>query len=142
MTALDGYRDPGADAAKEWRRPARPSATNLTTPDRMGLDPRSRVLVDVVFERVRQNAKWGEQNHADGTGGAGHRELADQARQRCKDAAALGLVTFRNILEEEVAEAVAESDPARLRTKLIQVAAVAVTWAEKLDRESTAGVRS
>lgn len=44
-----------------------------------------------------------------------------------------GIVTFRDILACEVAEAFAEEDPARLRAELIQVAAVAVQWVEAID---------
>ena len=38
-----------------------------------------------------------------------------------------------HLVREEVAEAFAESDPARLREELIQVAALAVSWVEKID---------
>jgi hypothetical protein len=41
-----------------------------------------------------------------------------------------------DILEEEVAEAAAESDPAKLRAELVQVAAVAVAWIEAIDRRA------
>ena len=37
-----------------------------------------------------------------------------------------------------VGEAFAESDPDKLRTELIQVAAVAVAWIESIDRNSEA----
>ena len=37
---------------------------------------------------------------------------------------------------EEVAEAFEEHDPARLRSELVQVAAVAVAWVEKIDRDA------
>ena len=93
-----------------------------------------QVLDEIVAERVRQHDKWGEQNHPDGTGGDAYKWLADGARHKCQTAAALGEVTYRHILEEEVAEAYAESDPQRLRAELIQVAAVAVAWVEKIDR--------
>lgn len=49
-------------------------------------------------------------------------------------------VTWMEILREEIAEAFKESDPEKLREELIQVAAVAVSWAEKLhDPESAIG---
>ena len=95
------------------------------------------VLPEIAAERDRQDEKWGEQNHPDGTG-PGYAPDAKRARERCQRAARLGLVSYRDILEEEVYEAFAESDPDLLRAELVQVAAVAVAWIEKLDRERAA----
>ncbi|QDQ93726.1 hypothetical protein FND50_25185 [Rhodococcus sp. WB9] len=94
-----------------------------------------KILNEIRAERARQDEKWGEQNHFDGTG-PGYQKHAEAARQRCQNAAALGLVSFKDILDEEVNEAYAEDDSAKLRAELIQVAAVAVAWVEKLDREA------
>jgi hypothetical protein len=104
-----------------------------------------QVLVEVKGERLRQEAKWGEQNHPDGTGAvwefcsgmhAGWAvEAADDARRRCQEAPDRTWGdTYALILNEEVAEAFAEDDPARVREELIQVAAVAVAWVEAIDR--------
>lgn len=98
------------------------------------------VLLNVDDERKRQDEKWGEQNHPDGTG-PGYVPDAKRARERCQRAARLGLVSYRDILEEEVYEAFAESDPDLLRVELVQVAAVAVAWIEKLDRERAASTK-
>ena len=95
------------------------------------------VLPEIADERERQDEKWGEQNHPDGTG-PGYRAQALDARIRCRRAERSGLVTYKDILEEEVYEAFAETDPVYLREELIQVAAVAVAWIEKLDRERAA----
>lgn len=113
---------------------------------------------DVTTERARQDAKWGEQNHPDGTGersiplgrivyhgpavpenGDKHYAfgLALMAKQATDQAARAGTVTWADILLEEVFEALAEGDTARLRTELIQVAAVAQQWAEAIDRRAT-----
>lgn len=43
---------------------------------------------------------------------------------------------WRTILAEEVYEAFAETDPARLRHELVQVAAVAAAWVEDIDSRS------
>lgn len=91
-------------------------------------------LEEVSHERGRQVAKWGEQNHPDGTGYAYLREQAAKARHECQVAAADGRVTWRLILREEYREALAETDPERLRTELVQVAAVAAAWIEAIDR--------
>ncbi|AGZ38587.1 hypothetical protein [Actinoplanes friuliensis] len=91
------------------------------------------VLAEVAAERRAQDKKWGLQNHPDGTGPAYAAEAA-LARKECDEAAATGSLSWRHILLEEVAEATAEDDPEALRRELIQVAAVAVAWAEALDR--------
>lgn len=113
------------------------------------------VLEEVAAERARQNAKWGEQNHPDGTGGyplvnvqvealrwsgpemlgnLNGRYLAEVATRATDDRAERRCVDWRDILLEEVFEALAEDDPHKLRTELIQVAAVAAQWAEAIDR--------
>lgn len=112
------------------------------------VDPVARVLADVVAETTRQDAKWGEQNHPDGTGpelvplpagleGLSAHSLSLWAREVTDMNAAEGSVTWRDILLEEVFEAIAEEDPARLRVELVQVAAVATQWVEAIDRRST-----
>ena len=106
----------------------------------MATDETTKALEAVADERVRQRAKWGVQVLPNGTGGPGARAVAEWARQDCQSAAAAGRVTWADVLEEEVAEAFAESDPVRLRAELVQVAAVAVQWIEALDAD--AGVRS
>lgn len=98
---------------------------------------RMRVASEVLDERARQDAKWGEQNHADGTGrygGITAEAQAQMARRACDIAFKEGTGSWRHILLEEVYEALAETDPQQLRTELIQVAAVAVAWVEAIDR--------
>jgi hypothetical protein len=91
---------------------------------------------DVRREREAQTDKWGEQNHPDGTGpeyGIGQ-DQAHAWREVCQLAAANGTLTWRHVIQEEFFEALAEEDPDKLRTELIQVAAVAMTWVEAIDR--------
>lgn len=45
-----------------------------------------------------------------------------------------GSPTWMHLVREEVAEAFQEDDPVRLREELLQVAALAVSWIETLDR--------
>ncbi|GAB2732583.1 hypothetical protein [Streptomyces bullii] len=101
-----------------------------------------RVLREVLAERARQDAKFGEQNHHDGTGNKEQQAAAESARRWCQDAFASGYGTWSDVLAEEVAEANAERDPARLRAELVQVAAVAVAWVEALDRRQLAALRA
>lgn len=91
------------------------------------------VLAEVAAERRRQDARWGQQDHDNGTGGV-FRANADLARERCQSAFKDGDGTWQNILEKKFWEACAESDPKALRVELIQVAAVAVAWVEAIDR--------
>ena len=94
-----------------------------------------RVLSQVLAERIRQDIQWNEQNHPDGTGiSPEQRKLADNAKAMCQQAFAEGRGDWAHILVEEVREALAESDPAKLRAELVQVGAVAVAWIECIDR--------
>jgi hypothetical protein len=96
------------------------------------------VLSEVAAERVRQDAKWGEQNHPDGTGMNYQRALAEEERRTCQAAFRNGRGTWRHVLAEEFFEAMAEKDPAALRAELVQVAAVAAAWIEAIDRRQAA----
>jgi hypothetical protein len=117
------------------------------------------ILAEVLAERRRQTAKWGEQNHPDGTGaqerplmpilrldsipGAATADRTAAAFKAQTDASAgRGVVTWRDILLEEVFEALAESEPTALRAELVQAAAVAVQWVETIDRRAARAVRN
>jgi hypothetical protein len=112
----------------------------IDLPDGVMPDELMAVLAEVAAERRRQDARWGEQNHPDGAGPA---YAAEAARRRAgsERAAEAGQLTWRHILLEEVAEAGAEHEPKRLREELIQVAAVAVAWAQAIDRRVAADGR-
>jgi hypothetical protein len=104
------------------------------------------VLHDVYDEEIRQDKKWGaERSHPDGTGpeilllGAEMEDLANLMRTATDNAARDGRVSWAHILLEEVFEALAEEDPAKLRTELIQSAAVIGQWAEDIDRRNSGG---
>lgn len=109
------------------------------------------ILGEIAAERGRQVEKWGVQHHPDSTGGEvehafgmarylpGWVNLARSMKARCDRLHHLGRDTWEAILTEEFCEAMAESDPARLREELVQVAAVAVAWIEDIDsRAATA----
>ncbi|MGW9437974.1 hypothetical protein [Streptomyces sp. NPDC055607] len=85
-------------------------------------------------ERQAQLKKFGDQKHPDGTGYDGSTEHADFWRQRCQDAFAAEEGTWGHVLLEEVFEAMAESDPAKLRAELLQVAAVCAAWIWDIDQ--------
>lgn len=107
------------------------------------------VWMDVHAERLRQEARWGQQNHPDSYAAddrytpASYSRSADYWKrvnaERVAEQNALGTPPDRNsawdgILLEEAFEALAETDPALRRAELIQVAAVAVAMIEALDR--------
>ncbi|MFF8485200.1 hypothetical protein [Streptomyces antibioticus] len=89
---------------------------------------------DMDTERQRQIAKFGEQHRPDGTGGSGAQYAADRYRSIVDHAFKTSDgPTWRDVLLEEVYEALAENDLARLRAELVQVAAVCAAWAADLD---------
>jgi len=95
---------------------------------------RDEVLAEVREERGVQDARWGEQNHPNGTGEE-YSDLAASARIACNTRAVSGVVTWADIFLEEALEACAEQDDEKLRAELVQVAAVAVAWIEAIDRK-------
>jgi malonyl CoA-acyl carrier protein transacylase len=104
-------------------------------------DKTQQVLLEVRYERDRQTEKYGEESHADGVGNhlnisGTATECMKQAQEACDDSADDGSMTFWHILFEEVLEANAAPDKNNLREELIQIAAAAVAWVEKLDRET------
>ncbi|MEY9961525.1 hypothetical protein [Streptacidiphilus sp. MAP5-52] len=89
---------------------------------------------EVDIERQRQLGLWGDQRHPDGTGGAFLVSMAETLRTECREAAERGEVTWRQILMEELAEAFAETDRAKLTVELVQAAAVIAAWISDLNR--------
>jgi len=92
----------------------------------------TRPFIDMLAERERQDEKWGEQHHPDGTTSKSA-PMANYYRDSCDRAFAAGDGTWAHILLEEVFEALAEEDQQKLRTELVQVGAVAAAWIEDID---------
>lgn len=99
--------------------------------------PRDGVYLELEAERLRQDKRWGEQNHPDGTGLPIQARMAVFKRKTCETKFRHGEGAWADILMEEVAEALAESDPSALRAELVQVAAVSLAWVEAIDRRNT-----
>lgn len=87
-------------------------------------------------ERQKQIARFGDQRHPDGTH-THNKDFADDARRACQQADANGEVTWADILSEEYWEALAESDPVKLRAELIQIAGVCAAWIHDIDQRPT-----
>lgn len=98
-------------------------------------------IAAVIDERQNQDEKWGPapDNFLDRPDGTSLDDswAAAWAKARTDAAAKAGELTWRLILAEEAAEAFAEVEPELLRAELIQVAAVAVAWAETIDARTT-----
>ncbi|MER7922153.1 hypothetical protein ABTY96_03280 [Streptomyces sp. NPDC096057] len=95
------------------------------------------IIADLLDERAAQDRKFGPQDLPNGTGTAytpDAVEWADHYREVCDDAFRDGEGTFRHVFLEEVFEAMAESDPVKLRAELVQAVAVGVKWLEAIDR--------
>lgn len=102
----------------------------------------AEIAVEVAMERFRQDARWGEQNHPDGTGLHHYSAwAAEDAKIECEAARMAGRMTWRHILAEEVAEAFAECDEEKLIAELVQVAAVAQAWVESVRRRQARRVQ-
>jgi hypothetical protein len=111
------------------------------------------VLALVREERVRQLERYGQQDLDDGTGPLAQwavpvsLEPAKVLEGRLREAyekweATHGAPTWRHLVVEEVAEALQETDPARLAEELTQVAALCVSWVEALrSRHEEWGIR-
>jgi len=131
------YVEADESSASEWRHQSSKEvlrfcpmcgqrlSAGLTTSD---------VVALVVGERRRQDTLWGRQDHVDGTGFGHYLELGialDSMGRSRQDEIPM---CWADILIEEVGEALSEMDPEKLKTDLIQVAAVAVSWVESISR--------
>jgi hypothetical protein len=101
------------------------------------------VLAEVVAELAAQDEKWGEQNHPV-IGGFEERERilrrnflarANELKVQNNGRVKSDTMGWDSILLEEVYEALAEEDPAKVRAEMVQVAAVAVNMIRSIDRQ-------
>ncbi len=119
---------------------------------------RKQIINDVVAEWHRQDAKWGEQwerPHVDPVlmnrqGGCDPQRMmeeyelptATRAKFLCDNAKKNDVCTHAHIIVEELCEAIEEAvlvkdnDTTALRKELVQVAACAIHWLEKIDRDA------
>ena len=90
-------------------------------------------IEDVRDEIERVDAARGDDIATPFGTGADWWHAAEMAKAECERAEARGEASFALALQEEVYEALAESDPDRLRTELVQVAAMALRWIRAID---------
>lgn len=109
-------------------------------------EERYRALYEVNCEMAAQVKAWGVQNHKayvypdifDKVENTPHHITTDCAKMVCNVRMSEGGVSWQDILNEEFMEARDEAivgNPVALREELIQVAAVAMSWVQSLDRE-------
>lgn len=98
-----------------------------------------KIVNEILHERDAQDALFGRQDDLpNGTGPEYDPEADDYAdayRESCDKAFREGRGTFRHVFLEEVFEALAESDPVKLRAELLQAVAVGVKWLEAIDKQ-------
>jgi hypothetical protein len=100
------------------------------------------VFDEVKAELTRAQAKFPDQHlpnfpeRMDWDHAAAERDQAQELTDRCH---ASGVVTWWHVLREEIYEAFAESNPAKLRAELVQVAAMAIRWIEDLESAPVEG---
>lgn len=93
------------------------------------------IMDEVRTERSRQDARFGEQNHADGTS-TRFKGLADSARNATARAADSGEPSWFLVGKETFWKAMAQSDRVVLRRELVKLVAVGVAWIESIDRNA------
>jgi len=104
---------------------------------------------EIIAERIRQDRKWGEQNHPsirkfliNEKAPFKSYEIADEykipdqeeAKRICDLMAARNECTWADIAIEEMCEAVCATDEVHRREELVQLAAVVMAWIESIDR--------
>ncbi|MFF9525386.1 hypothetical protein ACF1DV_25905 [Streptomyces achromogenes] len=138
----------GVACAMAWAM-GQERAAGLIDPEFAGVDEETvtpdlvrqlRILDEIRRERAAQDARFGRQDALpSGTGTAFEPaavDIANSYRDACNTAFKEKIGTFRHVFLEEVFEAMAEDDPARLRAELIQAVAVGVKWLEAIDKKA------
>jgi hypothetical protein len=107
-------------------------------------DKMNKTIYARIEKEVRRQVDlWGEQNHQDVTNGdveyecsarEYYRNQADLLKMSNEYEDKAGVLTWETILLEEVYEALAESDPEKVKNELVQAAAVIVTWINCIER--------
>ncbi|MCZ4611597.1 hypothetical protein O3S80_49215 [Streptomyces sp. Lzd4kr] len=126
----------------EQQQPATPTA-QPQTPGTPATPATPHVLTEIGYERTRQDAALGQQDHRDGTGpeqqllpGWNALDLAHFVRSTCHLNTQMGIASWRDIFSEQVCKALITHDSARLRAELVRTAALAVNWIEAIDRRT------
>jgi hypothetical protein len=106
------------------------------------MEQRWKIIDATLEERIKQDAKWGEQNHPiiDNTYTSKSMYLRynlpseEEAKNMCNTYALNKELTWGDIIVEELVEALCAPNKKLMREELIQCAAVIVAMIESLDR--------
>jgi hypothetical protein len=116
---------------------------------------RDRIIYQILLERLKQNEKWGEQNHpsvdpvlTDRPGGCTPERMCENydlpsenyAKNACNIATKNGKLTYAHIAVEEMCEVVSAPDDDARREELIQLGVVVMQWIECIDRRMNAKI--
>jgi hypothetical protein len=97
------------------------------------------IFAQAAMERHRQRIKWGIQSLPNGTARHDDWQVAEFYKRVTDANDKDGTLSWRDVLLEEVFEALAESETEPLRTELIQVIAVCAAWISDLDSNGEGG---
>lgn len=102
------------------------------------------IYAEIEAERIRQDEKWGEQNHPireeHKRAIEYYKEEAEAFRKICDLKARENRITWYDIIIEEFFEAFAEDTPEGQRAELVQMIAVGVAMIECIDRRARAAI--
>ena len=99
------------------------------------LQPKELIYTEIIKERVRQDEKWGQQNHEIINQNCLNTAVSETtAKFLCEQAVKNNTLCWGDIIIEEVAEALYAPNKKLMREELIQCAAVIVAMIESLDR--------
>lgn len=99
----------------------------------------ARVLDEVFAERLHQDQLFGpRQSYPDGNNLGGDQSAMLRAKLKVEEAKRIGTLTWRDLLNEEIAEVRAAETPTQLRAELIQAAALMIAQVEDIDRRQAA----
>lgn len=95
-------------------------------------------ISEIVAERIRQDEQRGAfRDLPDGTGTKHIYRAqmdADTANAQANNAAATGILTWRDLLLRDTFAAIAEEDPEQLDEALTELGALVIEWKQDLDR--------
>lgn len=83
------------------------------------------------------NSHLGESDYRDGTG-VQYADTADAMHDKRLAAFSAGIGSWRHIVLSQIGNVIASADQVQLRSELMHLAAVAVRWAEAIDRRTWA----
>ena len=104
--------------------------------------PKKSIYTEIIEERARQEARWGQQNHdlvdytytPEGMNRCYEILSEERAKYLCESSVRHGNLTWGHIIVEELVEALCAKTVKEQREELIQCGAVIVAMIESLDR--------